>query len=231
VRRYGVNQIKAMAKTPGGVMQTILREMTRLMKNSREDNNRRVSDMNSTLDFLISNVFAGSPLFYRCVENLLKASLIEMWTAFEVLAGDLLKGAKSEHPECFRHLTGREKSPKFYKRHLMRDAYRVTFADDSKINEVLHIKQIDELHLIRNVLVHHSGIADRGFHEGCEDALKLPYQTPENIKKLKEWSEVRIDSRLNVEGGLVNSLVFPVIYAGRDLVEAVAFWLEAHQAK
>lgn len=181
-------------------------------------------DLLGTLEHFI----CGLPIFHGTMEYILKACVVEMWGAFEVLAGDLLKKSKQFNTNCFGHLTGSEKKPKFYKREFIRESYRVTFDNDPRIEMELASRSIDELHIMRNLLVHNAGITDPDFEKQCSDAIKLPFSTTENTARLCEWAAIPKDSRILFDGRFVMSMIDPVIDVGWNLVESVGFWLQTH---
>lgn len=180
-----------------------------------------------TIGFLATAMENGQ--LHKQLERLLKSSVVEMWMAFEVLVGDMLDKALTEHKECFGHLVGNERKPRFQTRLFIRESYKTFFADSLDINDVLYTKAIDELSLIRNLLIHKAGIVDKKFQEDSIDATRFPGSTAENTARLVTWSVTPIGDTFLFDGELVMSLIEPVIYAGRELVEKVSWWLEAHK--
>lgn len=119
--------------------------------------------------------------------------------------------------------------PKFTMRHLFRESYRIAFNSDPGMEKVLNCRAIDELCLIRNLLVHKGGLVDKKFREDCEKATSLPHSTPENTARLTEWSKKPDLYKFPFDGEFVMSMIDPVIDAGRDLVETVSLWLQSHK--
>ena len=80
---------------------------------------------------------AGKPA-QDCLNGLLKSILVQSATAFEVLTGDLHKGARDEKPSSFPSFPAEKSEPRFTSRDMAQKAYRQYFTTDrTGIDEAL----------------------------------------------------------------------------------------------
>ena len=77
---------------------------------------------------------------------------------------------------------------------------------------------IDALSLIRNLLVHKSGLVDKRYQD---ESVGIPLLAPFN--SLAEGEAIRID------GKTVAALVDPTLESGYILIESVDAWLTNHR--
>jgi hypothetical protein len=194
---------------------------------------------------------------------LMTSMILGVWTAFEVLAGDLWEAALNAHPQGLAELKGNMNGNKHNKNRgtapandsyerrtekievslshirdlefstagkmgtLLRnvvkfdsvrgicESYRSAFwEDDESIEEALDYYELRRLNLVRNLLVHKAGKADKPF---LEEAAKYP-----------DLSACKIGDTLVVDGEMVLRLVEPVIGRSKDLIQAVNQWIEQH---
>lgn len=153
------------------------------------------------------------PTMYGPRENLLRSVIVQSWLAFEVLSEDLWHGVMDENST----LLTKPKQVKFRSRFWIRTTYTDTFtADNAALIAVLADTAIDALALVRNVIVHKAGNADRDFLTGCQT-------TP----SLSSFSNLNPKDPIFVDGVVFRSIVADGLTAGYELIVAVDAWLRA----
>jgi hypothetical protein len=139
------------------------------------------------------------------VRAVLESQLTLSWTAFETLAEDAWKAALVCHPGCGA------KSPYFRRLESIRETYRSLSPTSGEINAILSNPDLRKLNLVRNVLVHKSGIVDQQFLDGAAEIA---------------WSVSDLhDQLIHIDGARVKELVNPVIRCGEELILAVDRWV------
>ena len=176
---------------------------------------KQVEHLVETTTMFLTFTMAAGPYAHGVLENLLKSILVQAWGAFEVLAEDLLIGAVEKHPQCFdpSRIT---KKFHFRKRISIRESYGRAFESDSAIVTCVSDSSVDALSVLRNVLVHKSGVADSMF---LTEVARIPLLAP--FRGLKPGSAV------NISGDNVFSIITPTVGNGYTLVKAVDDWLAA----
>ena len=161
------------------------------------------------------------------LHSVLQSAVIQAWTAFEVLAEDLHSFTRQAYSMYFRP---EDYASKYYfqKRDKMRFSYERAFMNDSDIGAALGDRKIDELSLLRNLIVHNRGIVDEKFRQQCEDAIQFVHSTPENTILLKEWSNLPIQHEFMFDGLLVRSVLDGTQAAAYQLLSAVDKWVTTH---
>lgn len=156
----------------------------------------------------------SGPTIYGPLTNLLRSVIVQSWLAFEVLSEDLWLGVMKENPT----LLTKPKQVRFRSRKGIREAYTETFtADNTALIAALSNTAIDALALVRNVIVHKAGKADRDFLAGCQT-------TP----SLSSFSTLNLEDSIFVDGVLFRSIVADGLKAVYGLIVAVDDWLRAH---
>ncbi|MFA6287164.1 MAG: hypothetical protein WC661_07225 [Opitutaceae bacterium] len=200
-------QIQAAANTIGPLAEWYM------AKAMQVDRSVQVEHLVETTTMFSKFVMDAGPYAHGILENLLKSILVQAWGAFEVLAEDLLTGVIETHSNCF---DPQKIAKKFYfrKRSAIRDSYDRAFASDQAIVAATTDSSVDALSVLRNVLVHKSGIADAMFLTEVA-----------NIPLLAEFSSLTSGSPLKINGVHVSTIVSPTVVNGYSLVKAVDNWL------
>jgi hypothetical protein len=151
------------------------------------------------------------------LETILKSVLILAWGTFETLTEDLLIRVVEETPSLFTSIDTTKF--RFTTRKNFRKAYQEAFVDDPGIMAAINGQGIDALSLIRNLLVHKSGVVDDRFKkEGA------------NVPLLAPFVMLAIGDTIRVDGKTVLSMVDPALESGYALIEAVQAWLSSHRS-
>jgi hypothetical protein len=160
----------------------------------------------------------AGPYAEAVLSNLLKSIVVQSWTAIEVLTEELYAETENQFPKNFAHLS---KKPRFRSRDAFRETYRRAFGNNAPdIFAALNDTSIDALALLRNVIVHKSGLADEDFRKGV--AL-----TP----LLSRFSRLRPDGLIVLDGELVRSILDPAFQSGYKLIVALNRWLNLHKRR
>jgi len=162
--------------------------------------------------------YPGRNLSHGALHSLLKSMISGTWTAFEVLASSLVRESIAKHPRCFPHLTGNE-TFRFQKRESIRDAFRLAFNSDAKIQNAVESQCIDAVSLSRNLFIHKAGVVDQMFKDQCSE------------KGLTAWAALPIDSKLEFDGGVVLRLLQETIACGYSLLNGVDAWIVTNTPK
>lgn len=157
-------------------------------------------------------------ILHSALDLTMKSVIIQVWTAFEILAEQLLMRCIDGHPQCFPQLV-HAASAKFRFRRLesAQSAYRTAFSDVA-INEVLNSTEVKACAIFRHLLVHCGGLVDRKFLDQC---AQYPVVSLFSKSKLKD--------RVHVDGEMVSALIDPVIHLGFQLNQLVYNWIQAHK--
>ena len=180
------------------------------------------------------------------VEAWLSAQIVNSWTAFETLAGDLWEAALNSHPHGLSDLKGKnvqgektvqigllqkysfdvskamgallkEKRP-FDRLEDIRENYELAFYTDvAKISEALSNDLLDTLSSVRNLLVHRGGVVDERYLR--------------RTKNLQLAPQAVIGERIKLDGDIVERLSLAMQLLGASLLHAVDEWLVAHPAE
>ena len=156
--------------------------------------------------------------FDEGIESILWAMVTGSWTAFEILCEDLFKCAEKARSSHFAAVNF--KNPGFRSRKTIRETYAAFFKNDTDIEKALQNQFLDALALFRNVKVHKAGIADDHFINGIA-ALNVNVVTPPK-------RGLKAGDKIEIEGGIVRSLVAAAVKPGESLAKAVDDWI-AHQ--
>lgn len=118
------------------------------------------------------------------IHDLLKSSLIQTWTAYEVLASDLWRRVDAKRPELGAARSSKEKGLSGFKsRSRIADAYRYTFkVDNADILATVDNTAIHALGELRNVFVHSGGRIDKWFKDH-----RAPYPELKKNQGSQSW--------------------------------------------
>ena len=185
-----------------------------LAAESKESRNARFRTATHNAEYFASEDAAS----YAILHDVLKGSLAQSWTAFEILAEKLW----SEVIRCRPALdtrTGKERHGSGHRsRTKIANLYKFTFrTDNADIIRAIDSPKVHALALARNVLVHAGGRIDTDF---AKDRV--------GIRPLNCIRARKIGYPIQFTGRLVRRLVDPVIPLGFGLLRAVDKWLIRH---
>jgi hypothetical protein len=180
------------------------------------------------------------------VEAWLSAQVVNSWTAFETLAGDLWEAALNSHPHGLSELKGEKAQGEktvpigllqkysfdvskqmgtllkekrtFDRLEHIRENYELAFyTAGAKINKALSDDLLDTLSSVRNLLVHRGGVVDERYLR--------------RTKRLQLAPKAVIGERIKLDGDIVERLSLAMQLLGASLLYAVDEWLVAHPAE
>ena len=143
------------------------------------------------------------------LKAILFGMIVDSWTAFEVLSEDLFTALQILKPG----LVMGSKAVGFRSRGRIRDSYK-KWVKDPAIDAALRDKAIDAIALLRNVLVHASGVADDDFVVGVKT-------TP----LLNVYSSLNDGDEVKVYGDVVKLILDNYIEAALSFLTAVDNWM------
>lgn len=197
-------------------------EMTAIASAARQhalDAQTRES-VNLSFDSAVYNieVFAKQfPPMHNWLRGVVKSSIIESWTAFEVLAEDLHTYARQKHPECFSKEALQAKY-RFRTERTLPVAYATAFEKTAAIDNSVWNPEVKTHALVRHLLVHRRGIVD----DGLITQRQLTPATPE-LFQYKEGDEIV------VVGQMARLLIDRTTESAYKLILAVSEWLAARK--
>jgi hypothetical protein len=151
------------------------------------------------------------------IQAALSSYITAMWTTFESLAADLLGTALSHIPDGL----GKPQGTKRYKRKALtslqgiRDVYEAAFLKNSDgIDRTIQSDVFEQLSVLRNLIVHRSGIADDEYIRRSRETTGLP--------DLQRGEPLRLD------GGMIADLLSGATNHARALIVVVDQWLDDH---
>jgi hypothetical protein len=150
------------------------------------------------------------------VYGIFKSMIIQAWTAFEVLLGDLVRRLQTD--KKLKNPLPQDKFG-FDSRRRFRSSYTTAF-NDPAIDALLNDPIIDALALVRNVMVHANGFADDRFLSLKEKAY------PVNPVLLKYFPNLALNAKVELNGEIVRHLIEPCLIKGSDLAVEVDNWLK-----
>ena len=206
----------------------------------------KVRDAAQKLHFAKSNVeivLSRSAKMKDSLVGMLESLVVQTWTAYEVLAEQLMRGALKERPKLDLRDTPQWKGAKkahsgFRSRSNIANYYRWVFeTNSSEILAVVDSSAIHALGVLRNSLVHCGGTIDKqfkddrkGFFKGVPPAKEHRATAPRiAIPELALVKGKELGYRIRFTGELVSAFIFPVVSLGFDLVKAVDKWLYTHK--
>lgn len=199
--------------------------MARIVKEESKEVNG-ASIYNEKIAFFfkaIDQLLAGfEPATSEMFENVLKALVIQAWSAFEEMAKYVWRRAESLNRADFKiptekQLRSREFPMGFSSRGKIRNIYEFSFGN-SDIDATIDAKFIDPLAFLRNSLTHNGGRSDKEFREGAAD-----------FDILKPYMDLDDTQMIPFDGVFVKSAIEPAITAGYNLIQQVDNWLEANK--
>lgn len=178
------------------------------------------------------------------MDVIIRAMIIFAWTTFETLCEDLLEKTIDIRPKTFAVLKGRNQKRAMpawegtdlkgkvhpfsdVKRMVgrsrltyrsvkaIRDSYWLVFHKNyGRIDRIIKHRSIDNLHAVRNVLVHKGGIVDQPFLD--------------RIAGVPQFSKAQDNALLHLDFAMVKWLIRPVFARGISLIVAVNRWVREH---
>jgi len=154
-------------------------------------------------------------------EGVLKTIVIQSWAAFEALTRMLWEKISQSGNRSVVLPTDkqwRKDQLGFGSRGRMRKTFDFAFTvDNAAIQSALHRAAIDPLAVLRNVIVHHVGRIDQDFKDHSDGlAILEPYRLQD------------LNTPIEVDGVLVQSVVDPAISSGYSLIRAIDNWITSH---
>jgi hypothetical protein len=176
------------------------------------------------------------------LDSFLAAIIVNTWTAFETLSGDLWEAALNCHPEILSDLSRggnderaipigllqkykfdlsnamgtilKERNIRFDKLENIRDNYEWAFGKESTVAESLADKSLDSLSSVRNLFVHRAGVVDKRYLNRTKNLPCAP--------------SAAIGTPILLDGESVLNLTRPVMGRGVELLGFVDDWLAEH---
>ncbi|HEX4083610.1 MAG TPA: hypothetical protein VHY22_01765, partial [Chthoniobacteraceae bacterium] len=150
----------------------------------------------------------GGEGIHEALEGLLQGVVIQMWTAFEVMVGDLLTGIATGFPSKFPGLAAR--SLNFASRESFRNAYLRAFPPSlAAIHNPLNDLSVNAICLLRNSFVHSGGLVDQIFKDGCQEC------------GLTKWAGMAINTKFDLDGEIIETHVERLISSSLSLLSSV----------
>jgi hypothetical protein len=220
---------------------------------AREDSQRITTDYG--IDILTNRVKADSnPFLWLGHESILIAQVTGMWTAFEVLSGDLWEASLNSHPHTLAELKGRKfkKQGQAYGNKVPKDdenqirlgiVQRHGWNISEKMGTILKEKfRFSELAQIRDAYWKAFGSKEIGeiIERDCISTLAalrhifvhragfVDRQFKRDTSACALVATIEEDQRVPIDGPFVRALISPVLAAVGDLIAAVDKWMIDH---
>jgi len=166
-------------------------------------------------------VMSSGAYAHGMFEGVLKTIVIQSWAAFEALTRMLWEKISQSGNRSVVLPTDkqwRKDQLGFGSRGRMRKTFDFAFTvDNAAIQSALHRAAIDPLAVLRNVIVHHVGRIDQDFKDHSDGlAILEPYRLQD------------LNTPIEVDGVLVQSVVDPAISSGYSLIRAIDNWITSH---
>jgi hypothetical protein len=170
-------------------------------------------DKTDTIELLVK---AGPPSIHAIFHGLLKSIVTQSYTALEILIGDLYQKSRIKYEHLFP-----AKKYTFASRARFRKAYKETFSDAALDSILLH-DSVEALCLLRNVIVHKSGVTDTEF---MSNDRKYPgYPFCDLLKRL--WPGLTEGKEIPLDGAKVSEIINPAMQQAFELAAAMERWLK-----
>lgn len=196
-----------------------------------EDGSRDLRAAQSNAEITMSR----TPIMRRSLVGMLEGMIIQAWTAYEVMAVDLIKSLLKRRRSLDTRKTwspAEKEHSGFGSRSKIANYYRWTFrTDNAAILKNVDSPAVHALGIARNLLVHSAGCIDKsfqthrlGFYAG------IPSLSP--LLPIPELNKIRGNSigyRVNFDGDFVRLLIDKVTPLGFGLVKYVDEWLTTHK--
>lgn len=159
----------------------------------------------------------GPEEVHAIVHGILVTIVIQAWTAFEVLVGDLVKKLQLSHPL----LVPTPIKPKwsFTSRWAYRKAYEQAFKEQT-IDDLLKMEEIGALALLRNLFVHANGYVDHRFMTKDEEGHEV------NTLLQKWFPGATIGVEIQLDGESTREIIEPCFQQAYVLASSVEDWLK-----
>ena len=210
------------------------RELLGALREQRGDELKAFHVAKSNVEIQFSEIL----LFRNALDGLLKSMTIMAWTAFEVLAEDLLRGIFEARPSLDVRKTwkgDKRNAANFRSRSKIANYYRWTFdVDNAEILSVVDNSAVHALAILRNSIVHNGGRIDLTFQDDRKGLFKGIVNDPKNqprfpIPELTRIKGRAIGYKIPFTGDMMRAFVDPVTPLGFGLVKAVDEWLTTHR--
>ncbi|MEO6054038.1 MAG: hypothetical protein ABIP97_08510, partial [Chthoniobacterales bacterium] len=160
------------------------------------------------LNILIENDGFARPQ----AEMILSSMIVLGYTAFEVLAQELLYSSVKENRHIFPHVKEKVENYQFQSRLKMKAAYREVFPV-TKINNLFDSQVFNGVAILRNLFVHSGGIVDKRFKDDCKK------------NGFKKWESLPKGSSFPITGSLVNCFLSGASNTACSLIKSVDNYL------
>jgi hypothetical protein len=192
----------------------------------------------------IQSIRADDTPLSHGIDSWLSAQLVEGWTAFETLTGDLWEAALNCHPAQLSDLKSKggggdgktvplhllqkfkydlsksmgtvlKEKRSFDKLSEIREYYSEAFHTDGvAVLSALEGQSLDALNQVRNLIVHRSSIVDQRYLDRTRNLAGVP--------------TAAVGSTIVLDGQIVSDLLVPVLKCGVALIDAVDDWIVSH---
>ena len=184
-----------------------------------------------------NRALANSPVIRPGFVALMESIVIGAWTAFDALTTDLFVAAVNVRPELLRPFDKRQitigdlldggndlnwngRFGELLRLFVRLDSYREkkeayerAFKYD-RIKDAINSSKADAANLVRNLLIHDSGIVTDDFVRQIGD-----------LQELSVWKVAKVGGRLNLHGHSVAGLTEDLVECANELILALDEWL------
>lgn len=214
-----MNELKIFDEDDNAVCERASRIFSkkRYERTDVKENSKRVLEATRNTE----ETWSHSKHFHGALHHILQLMVIQAWTAFEVMTDHLWRAATRERPSLLAKLSNTQRGKLgFRSRKKIRESYKMTFTvDGDPIQKLLSSQTVDELALIRCVLVHSAGNVDQWF---IDDSFGVTTPMATHYRALGIGAEIQL------KGDETRRLIDPVSKIGYDLLRAVDNWLLLH---
>lgn len=183
-----------------------------LEKFSHDDKINLDSRLEMAMKILAELVQHSDEYIQRSFESLLKAIIIQSWTAIEVSREDLLTNVMNDHKALFTNHNPRKIS--FHRPETVVAAYEEAFQNNPRIITLIKNSSFEALAGIRNKLVHNGGKIDEKFRTLTENNIHL-----------KQFTNYNLGGLIRFDGEIVRDSVNPAFTNHYQLVQEVDRWI------
>ena len=156
----------------------------------------------------------GRELSWGAMKALLNGIIIQSWSAYETLAGHIIKFCKEDHPKLFNAAIISKKHPVKSEKTIV-ESYQAVFGGDQEVCDSVWNSQIKAAALVRHLLVHSRGIVD----ESHKKQRALP-------PIVTDWDAFAEGDEIPIDGALTRDLFTRILVGGFQLSETVSKWVE-----
>ena len=157
----------------------------------------------------------GRNFSFGALLALLKSIVIQSWSAYELLAEQLIKECKASHSSLFSAQILAKRHPVRSERTLPA-SYNEIFGADVEINNAVWNSGVKAHALLRHLLVH---------SHGKVDSAHLNQRITPPI--VSEWDAYKEGDEIVIDGGIVRILTDRTTESGYALISAVSKWVDS----